>query len=148
MALLTLPLDAMLLIYLAAVLTVAALVAAVVASLVAVGLLGYLLWRFLRRHEIEEQQRLFSERRTAERARWDHAYRWWNELQYCYRCHGVFLPGNEWQYAEVSSPGTTVPSSDAWSLAQRLAEYADRYHTEPRPGPDAGEVASGQRPPT
>lgn len=116
------------LIYLIALAAVVALLAVVAITLLLLGVLAYQLWRYLRRHEIAEQARLRRQSHAAEHRRWEHAYRWWNQLQYCYRCHGVFLPGNEWQYSEISVPHTSAPPGNAWSLALRLADYADRYH--------------------
>jgi hypothetical protein len=125
LVLLTLPLDIVVLIVLAA---VAAVVIVAITAVALVGAAGYGLYRYLNRHVIAER-RLAEERRQAETARrYRHALGYWNQLRYCYRCHGVFLPGNEWQHRAVTVPGALAPPAHAWALSERLADYVDRQN--------------------
>jgi hypothetical protein len=119
---LTLPLDVVILVVVAAfaVLLIAAITAAALAGVAAYGL-----YRYLNRHVIAER-RLREQREQAETGRrYQHALSYWNELRYCYRCHGVFLPGNDWQYQAVTIPGQLVAPAHAWTLAEQLASYVD-----------------------
>lgn len=68
-----------------------------------------------------------QQRREAAR-HYNHALTYWNQLLYCYRCHGVFLPANPWQYVEVTREHAVAPPGYAWAMAQRLADYAERVH--------------------
>lgn len=138
-----LPLD------IVALLIVLVLVAALVAVLVGVALAAltafavyYLAtygWRQARRAEGRRQL-------EARQAAHDHALTYWQQLCHCYRCHGVFLPDNEWQRAVVPA-GDVTPPEGAWELCTRLAEYAARWHAPAvlgeseaplAPAPDAG----------
>ncbi|HEY4028307.1 MAG TPA: hypothetical protein VGO86_17910 [Candidatus Dormibacteraeota bacterium] len=123
--LVTLPVD---LLVLAAVAVVAFAFAAVIAAVAAVGLAAFGLYRYLNRHVIAERRE--QRRRDREEAlrRYQHALGYWDQLHYCYRCHGVFLPGHPWQHQAVTAAGPLVAPGQAWSLAEELAAYADRVH--------------------
>jgi hypothetical protein len=108
--------------FLAAAFVLAALVAAIYV------LLRYVTWRDVPERQAQEREHLEAARRD-----WQHSYAWWNQLDYCYRCHGVFLPGNEWQFAEVTAPHRVAPPSYAWTISQQLAAYVERS------GPQAGQ---------
>jgi hypothetical protein len=69
-----------------------------------------------------------AERRREATQRYNHALTYWNQLLYCYRCHGVFLPANPWQYVEVTREHAVAPPYHAWVMAQQLADYAERAH--------------------
>jgi hypothetical protein len=119
---LTLPLDVVILVVVAAFAVV--LIAAVTAVALAAAA-GYGLYRYLNRHVIAERKQR-EEREQAEIARrYQHALSYWNQLRYCYRCHGVFLPGNDWQHQAVTVPGELVAPAHAWALAEQLARYVD-----------------------
>lgn len=124
-ALVTLPVDIVILLVLAAL--AAALIIALTV-LAAAGVAGYVLYRYLNRHVIAEREASARQRQSEVQRRYQHAMSYWHQLRYCYRCHGVFLPDNPWQHAAVTVPGGLVPPGHAWAFSQQLAEYADRQH--------------------
>lgn len=66
----------------------------------------------------------------------------WQELQYCGRCSGVFLPGYEWQTA-VNPQGRMIDPNHAWGYACSLEEHAFRQQAVPVVS-DRGLVGSGR----
>lgn len=122
--LLTLPLDIALLVAVLAALAVVGIVAVVVLVLSAA---AYAVYRYANRHVIAERTQRERERRDAEMMRYQHALSYWNQLHYCYRCHGVFLPDNPWQQAVIQA-GTVAHPAHAWALSRQLADYVERQH--------------------
>jgi hypothetical protein len=120
-----LPLDALILLLLVVLVAAAAAVAAgvVLAGLTAFGVWWVVTysWRQSRR---AEGQRLLRSQQAA----YDHALTYWHQLCHCYRCHGVFLPGSEWQREAGVPAGRVTPPEQAWALCCRLADYARRWH--------------------
>jgi hypothetical protein len=122
---------------------IAILAAAAVAILAVAAILGglivaaYGIWAYLNRHIRAERRRHEHEHRDALVRRHHHARTYWEQLLYCYRCHGVFLPGHPWQHVEVTHPERTVHPAHAWNLAERLAHYAERAHGPEVLGPPA-----------
>ncbi len=123
--LITLPVDVLILLALAIALAAVIAVAAVVAV---VAIAGYVTYRFLNRHVTAERQADQGRQRAEAHRRYHHALHYWNQLDHCFRCHGVFLPGNEWQYREVTIRGAVAAPGHAWPLAEQLAAYADRVN--------------------
>lgn len=124
-ALVTLPLDIVILVVLA---TLAAVLIIALAVLAAAGVAGYALYRYLNRHVIAEREASARRRQSEVLRRYHHALSYWHQLRYCYRCHGIFLPGNPWQHAAVTlSDGLAAPGQ-AWALSEQLADYVDRQH--------------------
>jgi len=123
--LITLPFDVLVLVAFAIALAVVISVVAVVALVAVAGYVGY---RLLNRHVIAERQAERDRQRAAAVRRYQHALHYWSQLDHCHRCHGVFLPGNEWQYREVTVRGAVAAPFHAWALASQLADYADRQH--------------------
>jgi uncharacterized membrane protein len=121
--LVTLPLDVLLL---AAVALFAVAFAVVLAGALLVGGAVYGAYRYLNRHVIAERRAALLRQGEEGARRYQHALVYWNQLEYCHRCHGVFLPGSAWQHQEVTRPGALVAPAYAWTLAQQLADYADR----------------------
>jgi hypothetical protein len=125
-ALLTLPVD---LVLLAVVAAIAIAYALVVAAAACIAVAGFLLYRYLNRHAIAERREAERRRREEAGRRYQHALVYWNQLQYCHRCYGIFLPGHEWQYHEVTIRGALAAPAHAWALAGQLADYAERAHS-------------------
>jgi len=123
--LITLPFDILILVALAIALAAVIAIASVVAT---VAVLGYVAYRYLNRHVIAARDAERGRQRAEAMRRYQHALHYWNQLDFCYRCHGVFLPANEWQFAEVTVPGAVAAPHHAWALASQLADYADRQH--------------------
>jgi hypothetical protein len=123
--LVTLPLDVLIVL---GVLLAAAALAIVAAVALAVAGAGYGLYRYLSRHVIAERRAWEQQQRAEEWRRYQHALTYWNQVCHCYRCHGVFLPENEWQYRAITVRGALVPPTYAWAFSQQLADYVDRVH--------------------
>jgi hypothetical protein len=116
-----------------------ATVAIVVAAVSVVLLAGYLVYRLVARRAIAERREREQAAREAVDRRYRHALSYWNQLEICHRCVGVFLPGHAWQHDEVTPAGGVAPPAYAWTLARRLAGYADRFHnpqSSPQPSPE------------
>ena len=122
---LTLPVTVLLLAWLAVFLAPLLAGALVLAAL---GVVIYVLLRYVTWRDTPERQAQELARLEAVRRAWEHGYAWWNQLDYCYRCHGVFLPGNEWQFAEVTTPHRVAAPAYAWTISQQLADYVERSH--------------------
>lgn len=54
--------------------------------------------------------------------RYNQAIRLWQEMKYCGRCRGVYLPGHDWQTA-VNPKLTLLRPEEAWSYALRLEGF-------------------------
>jgi hypothetical protein len=123
LVLLTLPLDVLLLT--AAALLLAVFAVAIAAVLVVAGA-AYGTYRYLNRHVIAERRAAARRRHEDAARRYQHAVVYWSQFEYCHRCHGIFLPGHPWQHPEITRQGALVAPAYAWSLAQQLADHAER----------------------
>jgi hypothetical protein len=121
--LVTLPLDLLLL---AAVAVFAVALAAVLAAALLVGGAVYGAYRYLNRHVIAERRAARLRQGEDAARRYRHALVYWNQLEYCHRCHGIYLPANPWQHHEVTRQGALAAPAHAWTLALHLADYVDR----------------------
>jgi hypothetical protein len=72
-------------------------------------------------HHVKAQLRHESYRRH--RDQYEQIVEMWGRLEYCGRCHGVYLPGNEWQ-AAINPELELVPANRAWGYALDLMRYA------------------------
>jgi hypothetical protein len=90
---------------------------------------AFLLYQFLgsRSRRVKHQLRL--EQTDEARERYDEIVRLWQEMEYCGRCHGVYLPGHEWQTA-VNPELTLLPPQQAWGYAEQLMRYIWSFRRE------------------
>jgi hypothetical protein len=107
-----------------------------VAVVALLGAGGYGIYRYANRHVIAERQVREGRARQEAVRRYEHALTYWNQLHYCYRCHGIFLPGNPWQHEAIRTSDPLVAPGYAWAIAQQLADYAEQVNAPQvlRPG--------------
>jgi hypothetical protein len=123
--LVTLPLDIVVLVVLAA---VAAVLIVLLAAVAVAAALAYGVYRYLNRHVIADRKLRQAQERAETMRRYQHALAYWNQLHYCHRCHGVFLPDNQWQYERITVPGALVAPGHAWAVSEQLGGYVERLH--------------------
>jgi hypothetical protein len=83
---------------------------------------AYVLYHFFGSHARRLKHQLERERHDEETGRYQEIARLWQEMEYCGRCHGVYLPGNEWQRA-VNPDLNLISPDNAWGYAQQLTQY-------------------------
>lgn len=86
------------------------------------GIGAYGIYHFFGRNSYELKIRIRQEAYERHRGQYADIHHLWGLLEYCGRCHGVFLPGNEWQKAVNPELGL-VPVNQAWRYALDLARY-------------------------
>jgi hypothetical protein len=90
---------------------------------VALGVLAaYVVYRWGGTHARKVRHQLRLEDHRARLEQYGRALRIWDQLEFCHRCQGVFLPGNEWQF-EWELSGSVIAPHLAWWYASNLAEH-------------------------
>jgi hypothetical protein len=90
---------------------------------------AYLLYQFLGSHSRRLKHQFKLEQYDEERERYDEIAHLWQEMEYCGRCHGVYLPGREWQTA-INPDLNLLPPQQAWSYARQLKQYEWSFRKE------------------